>query len=86
MDRKERIIKKCYELKPKLKDAGIFVDAVYYPLKDSHKVYLFEDKNAPSLSDGFCLDETVENICLSGDCTAWVKLLDEEIKKAGINL
>jgi len=86
MSRKEQIRKKCYELRPELGKAGIFVGAVEYPLKNSHKVYLSESEETPALSDGFYLDETAENVCLNGDCTAWEKLLDEEIKKAGINI
>ena len=85
MSRKERIIKKCYDLRPELEDKEIFVGAVEHPPGNSHKVYLAKSENSPALSDGFYLDETVENVCLKkGDCTAWEKLLDDEIKKAGL--
>jgi len=89
MNRKERIIKKCCELRPELGKAGIFIGAVEHPSGNSHKVYLSKDEESPALSDGFYLDETVENVCLNGDCTAWEKLLDDEIKKAkkaGLNI
>ncbi len=81
---KEIIVEKCRKLRPDMEKAGVTIIVHEYPNRPGHDVAIFTDPAAPA-KGSFSLNDYVEEECIKNNkCDEWKRLLDDELKKAGL--
>jgi len=78
---KERIAEKCRELRPDMEKAGVNIIVHDCPERPGHDIDIFTDTGIPA-KGSFALNDYIEEECIkNNNCTAWQRLLDNEMKR-----
>jgi len=81
---KDTIADKCRELRRDMDKAGVTVTVHERPRRPGHNVNIFTNPDKPAVGN-VQLNDYVEEECIkNNECDEWKRLLDDELKKAGL--
>jgi hypothetical protein len=81
---KEKIAKQCEDLRQDMEEAGVTIIVLECPRRPGHDVHIFTNPDERKVGN-VQLNDYVEEECIKHNkCDEWKRLLDDELKKAGL--